>query len=153
MICKGEKNSMTKYTAMYFFVGDFFGFKEPDEKYIIHFEEEEVSDLNTMRKKVDDLLLAFTGRKLNLKDVAKPYELYHLIPFEKNHLSLVNGAYMMIVKQGEELDYKMKIEEAVYEIISDKCKEDPTDSLYETILDKLKAYISNSFVKGNKEII
>src|SRR4051812_9512341 len=106
------------YTALYFYVGDFFNFINDEDKIIIQLDEEEVKDLTDISQEFRHFFKkSIKENKVNLKDTEK---LYVLMPFGQKRPS---GAYMMLVKKGREEEAKTKMLKTIFKIVNGKSEE------------------------------
>jgi len=136
------------YTALYFYVGDFFNFINDEDKIIIQLDEEEVKDLTDISQEFRHFFKkSIKENKVNLKDTEK---LYVLMPFGQKRPS---GAYMMLVKKGREEEAKTKMLKTIFKIVNGKNEENSSNNLYKEIRDKLEAFITNLPAKAKKKAV
>lgn len=136
------------YTALYFYVGDFFDFINDEDKIKIQLDEEGVNGL-------EDISLEFRHffkksnkeGEINIKDTKK---LYVLMPFGQKRPS---GAYMMLVKKGREEEAKAKMLKIIFRLVNEKYEQNLSDNLYKEIRDKLEAFITNLAAKAKKKAV
>jgi len=136
------------YTALYFYVGDFFDFINDEDRIKIQLDQEEVKDL-------EDISLEFRHffkksnkeGEINIKDTKK---LYVLMPFGQKRPS---GAYMMLVKKGREEEAKAKMLKIIFRLVNEKYEQNLSDNLYKEIRGKLEAFITNLAAKAKKKAV
>ncbi|QJX80471.1 hypothetical protein [Priestia megaterium] len=136
------------YTALYFYVGDFFDFINDEDKIKIQLDEEEVKGLADISLEFRHFFKKSNKEgEINIKDTKK---LYVLMPFGQKRPS---GAYMMLVKKGREEEAKAKMLKTIFRLVNEKYEQNLSDNLYKEIRDKLEAFITNLAAKAKKKAV